>query len=284
MNEPRSLLIVTADDFGLTPGVCRGILQAAERGIVTTTTALAVGPAFADHVGALVSSGVPTGAHLAAVGEDPPILEAAEVPTLVDRRGRFPVSWRQFVVRAATGRVDADDLRREFTAQVQVLRDAGVHPTHLDAHQHLHLWPTVRDVVVRVAVDQGVEAVRVPWTRSAGITALAVRRLATSLRRHVERAGLRTTATSAGMDDAGHLRRDRLIATIDTLRHESPPSAELGVHPGEAVDPDRLRYHWGYTWPLELDALCDPDVAAHVESSGFRLGTFGDLPGPVGSD
>ena len=40
------LLIVNADDYGLTAGVCRAIVRAHREGIVTSTSALALGPAF----------------------------------------------------------------------------------------------------------------------------------------------------------------------------------------------------------------------------------------------
>ena len=74
------LLIVNADDFGLTDGVCRAIVRAHREGIVTSTSALAVGPAF--HRCASMLDDVPelgVGVHLAAVGEDPPLLSAREI-------------------------------------------------------------------------------------------------------------------------------------------------------------------------------------------------------------
>ena len=89
--EPGTrLLIVSADDYGLTDKVSRAILKAHRGGIVTSTSVLALAPAFDASVrwlGEVPRLGV--GAHLAAVGEDPPLLSAAEIPTLVDRRGRL---------------------------------------------------------------------------------------------------------------------------------------------------------------------------------------------------
>ena len=113
------LLIVNADDYGLTEGVSQAILEAAERGIVTSTSVLAVAPAFEAAAPALASSALGVGAHLALVGEDPPLLSAQEVPTLVDRSGAFSRSWRQLLPKVAAGRVDLADVRRELTAQVE---------------------------------------------------------------------------------------------------------------------------------------------------------------------
>jgi predicted glycoside hydrolase/deacetylase ChbG (UPF0249 family) len=273
----RRLLIVNADDFGLTPGVCAGILRAHRDGIVSSTTALAVGPAFVANAPSLVDSGLPTGAHLAVIGEDPPVLGASEVPSLVDGRGRFPLSWRTFVQRAALGKVDPDDLRRECAAQLDVLYDAGVRPTHVDAHQNLHLWPSVAAVVLDLARERDIPAVRLTRTRRWTPTSLGVRALSTRLERRVRRAGLTVPAASMGLDEAGHLDVDRLVASIAELDVTGATSAELATHPGEAVDPDRDRYRWGYTWPAELEALCSPAARTAVQRSGFTLGSFADL-------
>ncbi|MGH9267108.1 MAG: hypothetical protein ACRD0D_02920, partial [Acidimicrobiales bacterium] len=59
------------------------------------------------------------GVHLAAVGEDPPLLSRSEVPTLFAGRGSpLCETWSGFLRRAVAGRVDPDDVRREFTAQL----------------------------------------------------------------------------------------------------------------------------------------------------------------------
>ncbi len=271
------LLIVNADDFGLTPGVCTGILRGHRDGIISSTTALAVGPAFAAHAPALVDSGLPAGAHLAVVGEDPPVLSAAEIPTLVDEHGRFPLSWRTFVRRAALGRIDRDDLRREFRAQIEVLRAAGVQPTHVDAHQNVHLWPSVADVVIEVARDDRIPALRLTRSHVWTPTSLGVRTLSAALERRARRAGMTVPASSTGLDEAGHLTQARLLTAVAELAATGAPSAELATHPGEADDPERLRYEWDYTWPDELAALCSAETRDAVARAGFELGSFADL-------
>jgi predicted glycoside hydrolase/deacetylase ChbG (UPF0249 family) len=156
------LLIVNADDYGLTEGVCRAILRGHREGIVTSTSALVIGPAFdrcAPWLADAPDLGV--GVHLALVGEDPPLLSASEIPTLVDRSGHLPLSWRRFLPRIAARRIDPADVEREMTAQYERAVAAGIRPTHLDTHQHLHLWPGVGDVLTRLALRWGVPAVRV---------------------------------------------------------------------------------------------------------------------------
>jgi predicted glycoside hydrolase/deacetylase ChbG (UPF0249 family) len=276
------LLIVNADDFGLTEGVSRSIIDCHQHGIVTSTSVLALGPAFertTPWLGDVPELG--TGAHLAVVGEDPPLLSAAEIPTLVDRRGRLRLSWRQFLPLAAAGRIDPGDLRRELTAQLDRIEAAGVRIDHLDTHQNVHLWPSVRDVVLALGNERGVRAVRVTRSSSRGLTGSVVRWLARELQQSCDTRGWSYPAASTGLDGAGHLDADAMTEAVRTLARAGTDSAELATHPGEHGDGDLTRYEWNYLWGAEADALRSTVVRAEVERAGFRLGTFADLPVPA---
>jgi len=265
------LLVVTADDYGLTPGVCTGILRGHEQGILSSTSALVVAPAFEANAGALVDSGLDAGVHLAIVGEDPPVLSAREIPTLVDRRGRLAPSWRVLLGRAVRGAVDPGDVAREWDAQLAVARAAGLAPSHLDTHQHVHLWPTFAAVAVDVARRQGVGVLRVPRSRSRSPRGTAVNRLAARLADRVRAAGLVAPGWMAGLDEAGRMDRPALVAAIEAAAAAGAACAEVSTHPGADPDPERVRYRWGYGWGDELAALCSPSARAAVERSGRQL-------------
>jgi predicted glycoside hydrolase/deacetylase ChbG (UPF0249 family) len=277
---PTRLLIVNADDFGLTEGVCRAILRAHAEGIVTSTSALAVAPAFSRCAEWLSDApGLGVGVHLAAVGEDPPLLSAREIPSLVDQHGHFRASWRQFLPRMASGRIDVDDLEREFTAQADAVRSSvgAARITHLDTHQHLHLWPRVGSLVCRLAQRWNVPAVRI--TRSLGRSPKRrlVNALAARLDRRVAAAGLVAPSAFAGFDEAGGAGASRLVEMIERLAATEARTAEIGIHPGERADDDLARYKWGYQWGDELDALLASSVRDAVVRAGFTLGSFAAL-------
>lgn len=271
------LLIVNADDFGLTTGVCDGILRAHEHGIVTSTSALVVAPAFPARSSALRDSGMGVGAHICLVGEDPPLLSASEVPTLVDDRGRLPLTWRQFVMHAARGRIDRADMERECRAQLEAFTGAGLHPTHLDSHQNLHLWPAVTTLLLELATERDIGAIRLPRTDRWLGPAAGVRVLGAVLARRATAASVEFTDTSLGLDQAGHWDEASLVSAISALSGPGVRSAEVAAHPGIDPDPDRVRYRWGYGWGTELAALCSHAVRRAADASGFRLGTFADL-------
>jgi predicted glycoside hydrolase/deacetylase ChbG (UPF0249 family) len=278
------VLIVNADDFGLTAGLCQGILRAGQSGIVTSTSALANGKALVDFAPALRDSGLGVGAHLALVGNQGTVLTAREVPTLVDAQANLPKSWKPFLSRAATGRIDADDVRREFDAQIGVLRSCGLTVTHLDTHQNLHLWPSIARVTVELACTRRIPAIRV--TRSAGLSpiALGVRYFAARLEARARHAMVQFPEASAGFDEAGRLDLGLLRAALDRFAKRGVESAELVCHPSQAADAELAALGWDYHGHAELDALTSRDARAAVERAGFRLGTFADLDGTRPAD
>jgi predicted glycoside hydrolase/deacetylase ChbG (UPF0249 family) len=276
-------LIVNADDLGLTAGVCEAIETAHRNGIVTSTSLLAVGTAFDQAVTMLRRNpGLDLGAHLAIVGEDPPLLSAREIPTLVDRGGRFPLSYRTVVARGVARRIDPADVQREFAAQFERIGATGLAVTHLDTHQHTHLWPAVAQVVVDLARANGVPAVRIPASARRGLVGVGVNVLARKLRRKVLRGGLTSTARYAGLDEAGALDIARLHTALLRARSKAAPTLEINTHPGLADDHDLERFDWSYRWSDEFTMLTDPHSRELVASSGFRLASFADLAnGPI---
>jgi predicted glycoside hydrolase/deacetylase ChbG (UPF0249 family) len=271
-------LVVTADDLGLTDGTTRAVQQAHLHGLVSATSLLAVGRAF-DSAARMLEQ-TPTldlGAHLAIVGEDPPLLSAAEVPTLVDRRGRFPLSYRTVVRRGLVGALDPDDVRRELAAQLDRVRGIGLPVTHLDTHQHTHLWPSVARVVLELATEHRVPWVRLPRSARPGPTGLAVEVLSRRLARRAAVAGVRTTEAYAGLDEAGRLDGEAWVGVLGRLGRAQARTAEVNCHPGEAGDADLERFTWSYRWAAETAALTDPRTAAAVEAAGYHVVGFRDL-------
>jgi chitin disaccharide deacetylase len=264
-------LLITADDYGLSEATCRAILDAHLHGVVSGTSVLAVVPRVGRHLALLDDApDLEVGVHLALVGEDPPVLSAREVPTLVDGRGRFPRSWRHLAPRAVAGRLDPADLRRELEAQIEVVREgSGRALDHLDAHQHVHLLPAVGAEVVALAERHGIGRVRVPRSSGRGLRAQAIHRMADRLAAGLAARGLRFTDRFRGLDEAGGWTATTLARAIEELA-DAGGTAEVNLHPGPAVDPHRARYRWGYTWGDELAAATDPAVRRAAERAGLR--------------
>lgn len=267
-----TLLIVNADDFGLTEATSAAILRCHREGVVTSTSVLALAPAFERSVPMLDDHpSIGVGIHLALVGEDPPLSPPEQIPTLVDDEGRLPASWREFAGLAATGRIAIRDARRELRAQIDRVRSYGLRPTHLDSHQHLHHWPTMWRLTRELADYAEVGAIRT--VAGSGIHPLSL--LGSLAKVRARRSGLMTTDRFIGFRQSGHLGLESLIDELASL--DGVSSAELGCHPGADSDSERVRYEWGFEWGAESVALCDPAVRQMIERQGATLATFGDL-------
>ncbi|MGH9509509.1 MAG: ChbG/HpnK family deacetylase, partial [Terriglobales bacterium] len=134
-------LIINADDLGLTPGVNRAILEAHQRGVVTSTTLMANSAAFDDAVGHVRQAPrLSVGCHVMLVDGEP-LLEPR--PRTLARNGRFRDGIAGFALTAMRGRLDPNEIAAEATAQMRRLQSAGVSVSHLDTHKHTHLFPSV---------------------------------------------------------------------------------------------------------------------------------------------
>jgi predicted glycoside hydrolase/deacetylase ChbG (UPF0249 family) len=255
VSGPERFLVVNADDFGLTAGVSRGILDAHRAGIVTSTTALANLPAQPDADGeACRASGLGIGLHVNLTW-GAPVSPLAAVSSLVNGDGRFS---RDLTRLAAAAR--PDEVRREVEAQIEAFgRRFGRPPTHLDSHHHVHRVRGIDEVVLGVAV-----AGRLPLrSQDAGFRE--------GLRRH----GARTPDHFLGEDSAEpYWTVERLLHALAGL---PVGVTELMCHPGH-YDEALAYSRYGRQRETELAALCDPEVRATVERLGIRRCHFGTLP------
>jgi predicted glycoside hydrolase/deacetylase ChbG (UPF0249 family) len=283
-------LIVNADDFGLTAGVNRGILEAHATGIVTSTTLMANSAGFDDAVQlARLNSKLSVGCHLVLV-DGSPLLGADIVPSLMDpgNPSYFRQNITSFALRALSGRLDADEIETEATAQIRKLQSAGIPVSHIDTHKHTHMFPQVLRPLLRAAKACGVRAIRNPfgwmalsrianrpqlWQRYGQVKLLNL--LAGKFRRAVADAGMITTDGSVGVVATGAL-DDRLIHFILETLPEG--TWEFVTHPGynDAKLADihtRLRQ----SRDLEREILSRPAMRELLNRNGIQLIPWSDL-------
>lgn len=271
-------LIANGDDFGRTPGITEGILQAHRDGIVTSATVMVNVPGAesavqrarkqAPHLG--------LGVHLNLTAGRP-VLPPRQVPTLVDPAGRF-YSIRDLLPRLPS--LDLGQVEAELVAQIERFRSWTGAPTHLDCHHHLlYLSPSLFHILLGLAeryrlpirypwrtvgdLDRLAEAHRVPASSLPSIIAACD----TLLRRSDVRAPDRCLLSFYG-DGATP---DHLLNLIDRMPEGI---TELMCHPGR-VDA-RLAAVSGYVRgrERELAILTHPRVRERLAAQGVRLTDF----------
>jgi hopanoid biosynthesis associated protein HpnK len=236
-------LIINADDFGLTSGVNRGILQAYSKGIVNSSTLMASGPQFDEAVSlAAGAPGLSVGCHVLLV-DGSPISPANQVASLLQKSTpRFRDSLAQFALLAAAGRLDGSQIEAEIAAQIQKLQSAGIQVSHLDSHKHTHMFPIVFKAMIRGAKKCGVRALRNPfeplifaknrhWKRSFQLGLL--RSYRASFRKALDESGLVTPDGCIGIVATGGLTSEIFRTLIESLPEGT---WEFVSHPGYCDD------------------------------------------------
>jgi chitin disaccharide deacetylase len=246
-------LIVNADDFGLTDGVSRGILDAHRKGIVTSTTVIVNRPIDPGLVEQLLGSGLGVGLHLNLTLARP-ISEPARVRSLVDAEGVFIRDPREVAARA-----NKDEARIELGTQIDAFRRlAGRFPTHLDSHHHVGRHEPIMELVLDFA-----RAIKVPVRSQDDVARASARKVK-----------VRTTDHFIG--DAGaepYWTTDRVLGHLDTL---PGGTTEFMTHPGY-YDGDLAYSRYGRQRDAELAGLSDPRVREMIERHGIRLAHFGNF-------
>jgi hopanoid biosynthesis associated protein HpnK len=155
-------LIVNADDFGFTSGVNRAIVEAHSGGVVTSSTLMANGPAFEEA--AQLAKTLPklsVGCHVVLI-DGRPVLRSEQLPSLT-RASRFRDGLMSFAARAITGRIHADEITAEATAQIRKIQSSGIAVSHIDTHKHTHLFPKILRPLLLAARACGIRALRNPF-------------------------------------------------------------------------------------------------------------------------
>jgi predicted glycoside hydrolase/deacetylase ChbG (UPF0249 family) len=282
-------LIINADDLGLTPGVNRAVLEAHERGVVTSTTLMANSAAFDDAVSQVrQSSKLSVGCHVMLVDGEP---LSDPRPGSLAGNGRFREGIAGFALAAMRGQLDPAEITAEATAQMRKLQTAGLAISHIDTHKHTHLFPAVLKPLLAAAKACGVRAVRNPfapvaplalahlvkrprlWTRYSEVRLL--RRYSAEFRRLVAEAGMATTDGTLGIVVTGKLDPALFKAIIGSLPEGT---WEFVCHPGY-VDSvlDGVKTRLRESRAQELELLTSDAAKKAIEARGIELVSYREL-------
>ena len=251
----RKQLVVNADDFGFTPDVNQGIVEAHRRGILTAATLMANGAAFEDALRlARETPSLDVGCHLVLIGGR----------SLVTGKP-LPLTVPQLLAAMARRQIRVYD---ELRAQVRRIVDAGIRPTHLDTHKHTHLAPPVLDAVARLGEEFDIPWVRRPFDFPLGL-------LRGRFHRALKRHGRRATDHFVGFQLTGRLHTATLVALLDAL---PDGSTELMCHPGHCGEALRhARTRLKESREHELAALVAPEVRQALKRNRIELVNYGGL-------
>ncbi len=261
------LLIINADDLGVSPERDAGIFDCFAAGAVSSASLLVDGLDAAAAARRAVALDLPLGLHLNLTE-----YALAAPSSLTDTAGRR-LGKQGLRAALAAGRVAAADLVAEIRRQFdRFIALTGELPSHVDGHHHIHVEPLVAAALAPImAREYGVHCVRLP--RESGLDALAadtefeadfqrgVAKAAVAAADVFAAAGLYSTAAFLGQSRMGtRLSAAGIGAQLAAL--PAAASVELMVHPGRRADHP------------EAGAFCRSPARAHeaavLQSAEFR--------------
>ncbi len=259
----KKQLIINADDFGIHPAVNEAVRKAATEGILTSTSLMAGGDAFDEAVEmarSMPSLGI--GIHLTLVGGIKPVLPPSEVPSLTWDNGVFCHDYGKLIVRDLEGKISLSEVYAEWDAQIQKIMNTGLPITHMDGHQHMHMWPHFYPIARDLAKKYHISCMRVPdedvlfgmkdghiirWAAKNGLSLLSRMHRPDLKKNHI-----RTNDHFFGMLYGGHLSPERFAKFILQTK---PGITEIMCHPSADTRAMENTFHWGYHGEDELAGL-----------------------------
>jgi len=271
------LLIINADDYNTDPQRNRGIIEAAQAGILTSASVLTNMPGLASSLESLEQMlGPRMGVHLNLTRGTP---LSRDVPSLIGSQGYFlpkGAAWRRALCRGYS----LDEIRVEWSAQIEAFCRTGRTPDHLDANNHLHIFPGCARICAQLARRFNIKCVRLPLEplhmpgllRRSGLKRLFLALLAVRARVLFREYGLRMPDRLFGIAVPSPGDQSSLCSCLKKL---SPGVNELMCHPGYA--PSTAHAFSCAERERELRALCSPSVRETIIAERIRLISFNDI-------
>ena len=256
-------IIFSADDFGLTQSVNEAVELAHVNGRLTQASLMVAAPEAKDAIArANRLPHLKTGLHLVLVDGDSQ-LGHGKLPTITTPDGKFRRNQTalgfQYFFSAAARR----ELQAEIHAQFAAYAASGLKLHHADAHKHMHLHPTIAEMMIQSGRRFGLQRIRVPAEpprvlracgEKPGLGDHALYAWTKQLRRRAARAGLATTDHVFGIRWSGHMTSPRIRILLQNL---PAGSSEIYFHPATKRDPVLQSLMGDYEHVAELEALCE---------------------------
>ena len=279
------IFIVNADDFGLTSAVNKGIIQAFQRGIVTSASLVPSGASFAQAIQFIKENPkIDVGIHLTLIGEKS-LLNHREIPTLVDEHGCFRENAFKFFSAYMKKQISMNEVERELCAQFEKINGHGVPISHIDSHQHIHMLPKILEITIRLAKKYGIRHIRYPKEKIRFESIYSFRKyprlmqqIALNLFCLYSRQRIKPYSVGGfhGFFHGGGMGKSVLMKT---LSRQEDGICEIMVHPAVIKEENGMRtyYKWNYKWQEEYEGLVDPDILYLVKKQGIKLAKFSDI-------
>lgn len=275
-------VIVNADDFGFSAGVTDAIIDSHRRGILTSTTLMCTMP-DAERAASMAKElpGLGVGIHLCLTQGTPksPHVKLIASPSIHGRSASLDQSVPSLIRKVQFSRAARDEALQEWRAQIEWALAAGIKPTHLDSHKHIHHWPALGKIAIELAKQYNIGAIRCAREirlddLACGMGYRVLSRLAGRLSCAAEAAGIATTDWFYGLAATGNFSEEHWLAIIKKL---PAGIGEIMVHPGRVDGLTMGSTRLVSQRELEWRGITAPAVVRRLRDHGIELKNYSHL-------
>lgn len=154
--NPYPNLLLTSDDWGISPGVNEGILALAKEGVVQRVSVLADGPYIQHRLDELLAvPGIKVGLHFA-LSYPSKALEERKLGSM-----KLFALWLANPFQSVKAK--ARLIREEWERQIGIMEKAKIPLSYVDSHHHVHIFPLVNQVLFPLIAEKGFRTLRWPF-------------------------------------------------------------------------------------------------------------------------
>ena len=276
-------LIINADDFGRHQSINMAVEKAFRKGCLRSATIMAGGKFFEHALKvAARNPNLGVGIHFT-LANGYPVLSPEEIPSLVTPNGTFHENYIEFLKLYVKGQINRAEIQAELAAQLEKVQRAGLHLTHFDSHQHLHHFPGIIGITLKLAKAANIPAMRAADTKildgsieSFGqiIGRLGLGSLSKFAAHSAHSKNILTPDHFSGIV-AGESVNGRFLAKV--IRNLGEGITEVMLHPGTKNATLQKYCAWEHDFEAELKAVTSPRILKLLKENEVDVVNFSAL-------
>jgi predicted glycoside hydrolase/deacetylase ChbG (UPF0249 family) len=275
-------VIINVDDFGLNPAVNRAVSELSHIGKISSTTVIANAP-FMKEAAELKNIGI--GVHLNILRGNP-LSNPDKIGSVVDENGLLLGNYSKLLKRYILRKIDLKHVEIEWRMQIEKILDNNIKPTHFDSEKHIHAWPKLMSLALKLAEKYKIKWVRRPYEKTGlfrfDTGALRTRFLNSCCFFHKNRTNVKWPDYVWGIADQGDSLLPELFKSY-FKRLSRKNIIEIVCHPGNPKDDDpKIPSEFGNLriyrqWMKEYNLLKNLDWGSCFNHLGLKLVNYSDI-------
>ncbi len=212
-------------------------------------------------------------------------LPHSEIPKLINKNGEFQTNEFYCGIKYFFDIKARIQLKKEIKAQFEAFKETGFKLDHVNTHNHMHLHPTIFNLIIEIGRDYNLTAIRIPnepplESITNNKKEFIIRYLkwlffmlfTLSMKRKCKKNNIRFNDIIFGFNDTGRMNIEKLVRIIPYIRNGV---TEIYTHPSTENNDDSLKKN-NYYFKEEFNALINARTKRVIEKFDIKLSGFNE--------